>query len=317
MYVPSRELTQLGADAETDEERELWAELRAEIAMTIAERCGTPQAPRALGENEEPASSLAFGAKVYNLRCSGCHGATGDGAGVVAEYLTPRPRDFRKGVFKFTSTPYGAKPLRADLIRTVQRGVPGASMPSFKLLAKEEIEAVVDYVIALAQRGKFESELVFLAEDEEELDAEYVAEIADEIVAEWSTAQPPVKPVTPMLPMTAESVAEGRALFLQHGCSKCHGADGRGGLAGGIDVGKDVWGHTDPAADLTSGMFRGGERPIDIYRRISSGINGTPMPSFANVFQQDPDAMWRLVHFVLDVGEQRRLNRPPQSGDLR
>ncbi len=190
-------------------------------------------------------------------------------------------------------------------------------MPSFKLLSAEEIEAVVDYVIALAQRGKFESELVFLAEDEEELDAEYVDEIAAEIVAEWSEAPQPVKPVTPMLAMTVDSVAQGRAMFLQHGCSKCHGADGRGGLAGGIDVGKDVWGHTDPAADLTSGMFRGGERPIDIYRRIYSGINGTPMPSFANVFQQDPDAIWRLVHFVLEVGEQRRLNRPPEPGDLR
>jgi hypothetical protein len=90
--------------------------------------------------------------------------------------------------------------------------------------------------------------------------------------------------------------------------------DGRGGLAGNIEIGKDAWGHETAAADLTSGMYRGGGRPIDIYRRIYSGINGTPMPGFAQAFSEEPDNVWYLVHFVRDMGERRRRNLPPGAG---
>ena len=76
-------------------------------------------------------------------------------------------------------------------------------------------------------------------------------------------------------------------------------------------MGKDAWGHDAAAADLTSGMFRGGGRPIDIYRRIYSGISGTPMPGFAQVFAKSPDDIWYLVHFIRDMGERRRRNLPP------
>lgn len=79
---------------------------------------------------------------------------------------------------------------------------------------------------------------------------------------------------------TPESVAAGAEIFQKRECFKCHGRDGRGGLAGGIDAGKDAWGFTDPAADLTSGMLHGGQSPLDVYRRIYGGINGLPMPGF-------------------------------------
>ncbi len=62
------------------------------------------------------------------------------------------------------------------------------------------------------------------------------------------------------------------------GCAQCHGEDGRGQMA--TNVGVDAWGNPTKAADLTSGMLRGGTEPLDIYRHIDAGINGTPMPSF-------------------------------------
>ena len=77
-------------------------------------------------------------------------------------------------------------------------------------------------------------------------------------------------------------------------------------MAGGIEVGNDAWGHKDPAADLTSGMLHGGQMPVDVYRRIASGINGTPMPSFKDSFASDPAAMWHLTHYVLSLANQRR-----------
>jgi mono/diheme cytochrome c family protein len=120
-------------------------------------------------------------------------------------------------------------------------------------------------------------------------------------------------PKSQMPPMTDETVRAGHQLFLQHACNKCHGKFGRGGSMENVDVGVDSWGNKAAAADLSSGMFRGGERPIDIYRRISSGINGTPMPSFEKLFQDDPDAIWQLVHFIRATGERRRQGKPPLS----
>jgi hypothetical protein len=67
-------------------------------------------------------------------------------------------------------------------------------------------------------------------------------------------------------------------------------------------------------------MLHGGQRPIDIYRRISSGINGTPMPSFRAVFDpegkdpadaKNPDTLWHLVHYVMHVANHRRSTLPP------
>ena len=180
-------------------------------------------------------------------------------------------------------------------------------MPSFQELAKEDLEAVADYVILLAKRGQLESQLVALVEEEEELDPEFAQEIAEEIAGQWETAQKQqVMPISKMPEMTPETIAKGKEIFLQKACSRCHGSDGRGGSMGNVEVGKDAWGQKAAAADLTSGMFHGGGRPIDIYRRIYSGINGTPMPAFGKIFEDDPDAIWQLVHFIKDTGERRR-----------
>jgi mono/diheme cytochrome c family protein len=187
-------------------------------------------------------------------------------------------------------------------------------MPSFADLPPDELEAVVEYVIYLSQRGELENELATIASQEEELNTEIVPEIVKTIVQRWKDAQAStVMPLTPMPPFTPESVAKGQELFKSQACNKCHGLDGRGGTFGGLEVGKDVWGHEAAAADLTSGMFRGDGRPIDIYRRIYSGINGTPMPGFAQAFAKSPDDIWYLVHFIRDMGERRRKNEPPNS----
>jgi hypothetical protein len=53
-------------------------------------------------------------------------------------------------------------------------------------------------------------------------------------------------------------------------------------------------------------MLHGGQRPLDIYRRIHAGINGTPMPSFKDILASEPDAYWQLTHYVLHLADQRR-----------
>ncbi len=310
-FTPSAELTSLVADV-ADDERKLWQDLQSKIKQELATHCGTPREPNVFGDSKADLARLRRGAEIFSQRCVQCHGVNGDGQGAVAKYLNPKPRDYTKGIFKFTSTPYGSKPRRSDLLLVLRRGVAGTSMPSFDDLSNDQLEALVDYVIFLAERGELEKELVLLAQDEESLDPELVEESVGTVHGRWEDAQSQlVMPQTPMPQNTAETIAKGRDLFLQQACNKCHGVDGRGGSVGNVEIGKDAWGNDGTAADLTSGMFRGGGRPIDIYRRIHSGINGTPMPSFAQVFASEPDNIWYLVHFIRDTGERRRRDQPP------
>lgn len=314
-FTPSPAAAALDDESADQEERDIWHKLQQQIAAELLKRCGTPLAPIVVGDPDADRTRLQLGAEVFAARCQQCHGVNGDGQGIAAQYLSPKPRDYTKGIFKFTSTPYGAKPRRSDILQTLRRGVTGTSMPSFKDLAPEDLDAVADYLIYLSQRGELENELVMMAQDDEELDPKYIDESVAGIRERWHEAQSQlVMPLTPMPAITAETIAKGHALFLQRECNKCHGANGRGGSFGNVDVGNDAWGHKAAAADLTSGMFRGGGRPIDIYRRIYSGINGTPMPAFDKVFVNEPDDMWYLVQFIRDTGERRRRNLPPLEG---
>lgn len=311
---------------------------RALIEKTLREHFGTAsnpllRVPETL-EGEKlveviPAKQLQEGMRIYNRRCASCHGITGDGAGQVAEYLMPVPRDYRRGKFKFTSTQNQAKPRRSDLVHTIRRGAKGTSMPSFAWLPDDEVSRLVDYVIMLSQRGELEYLLTTIAQqlEDEELEAELIPEFAVQINDGWKQAEEQVVyPVTPMPLKTEETILAGRKAFLSQGCSKCHGTDGKGQTewlskefiakqeslpeSKREKINRDIWGNVAPAADLTAGMLHGGRRPIDIYRRIYSGITGTPMPSFKNAFQDKPETIWHLVHFVEAVTQGRKFPEP-------
>ncbi|MCA8996589.1 MAG: c-type cytochrome [Planctomycetaceae bacterium] len=297
---------------------DLPVDLQLAVQEQVQEISGTFETPHLVTESVAQ-TTLKLGQQVYQRRCVQCHGVTGDGQGPVAAAMYPRPRDYRKGVFKFTSTPYGSKPLRSDLVRTVTIGVRGTSMPSFKELSSQEIEAVVDYVLALTQRGELEAQITSIAEFDEEVDPEVIQdEVVPVIESQWNTAKGnEIVPMTTQPVFTMDHVKRGKEAFLSKGCSKCHGDDGRGqtkeNLAGDL---KDTWGHVTRAADLTSGMLHGGQRPIDVYKRIYAGINGTPMPGFANAFKEEPDTIWDLVAFVLSVSNRRRMGERPAPGPI-
>lgn len=271
------------------------------------------------------ARRLLNGAEVYRQQCAGCHGVTGDGNGPAAAYLLPKPRDYRKGVFKFTATPYGYKPARMDLERTIRRGAKGTSMPPFPWMSDEDLNDVIDYVILLSQRGEVELNVTMIAESDYEADetidpAEFLESLTS-VQESWSEAQTAVVlAVTAEPAYNDETIAAGRKAFLTLGCSKCHGEDNKGQTewispeflaaqaalpeAQRIKINYDAWGSPAPAADLTARMLHGGRRPIDIYRRIYTGINGTPMPAFAEI---DPATIWHLVHYVQGIVEGRKI----------
>lgn len=294
--------------------------MRGQILAALDEHTGTPTTPKLLGSPEAQIEHLVLGRDVYMVRCVQCHGETGDGAGPAASHLYPKPRDYRRGIFKFTSTPYGAKPRKSDLMRTVKLGVSGTSMPAFSLLTEGELSAVVDYVLVLTHRGELEFQLALEGDGSDELDPQTVLDLAGEIVTDWNSAEAtPVNPATPRPAFTAEHVTRGKQAFLTKGCSKCHGDDGRGQTKDNLDAKLvDVWKNPTRAADLTSGMLHGGKEPIDIYRRIYSGINGTPMPEFRTALANEPDTIWDLVSYVLYISNARRSqpDKIPEAGSL-
>ncbi len=294
--------------------------LQDQVRRQLAELCGTPQEPRLLGQADMDPQHLRLGARVYQRHCAACHGISGDGAGPVAQVMNPRPRDYRKGVFKFMSTPYGSKPLRGDLVRTIRVGIRGTSMPSFDLLPETELQAVVDYVLALTHRGELELRLAIEAENEGEIDPEIVPDLVAEVLYSWRVAREQV--IVPPIAepaYTRESIELGRQAFLTEkaGCFKCHGADGTGRTSENEQGFVDNWGQRTRAADLTSGLFRGGAEPLDIYRRIDGGVNGTPMPSYHQALASQPEVIWHLVHYVQFVSDARRREVQAQYRALR
>src|SRR6266704_3337386 len=80
---------------------------------------------------------------------------------------------------------------------------------------------------------------------------------------------------------SAEALRVGRQFYDSIGCWKCHGKAGRGDGPSAqtlkTDPGEPIF-----AADLhQSGRFRGGASAAEIYRRLRTGLDGTPMPSFS------------------------------------
>src|SRR5262245_52163567 len=88
---------------------------------------------------------VARGKALFARQCVICHGEQGDGAGVFAYLMNPRPRNFQKGKFKLTTT-QNQVPSEDDLLRTISRGMPGSAMPPWGHLPLADLKALVAYV---------------------------------------------------------------------------------------------------------------------------------------------------------------------------
>ena len=257
--------------------------------------------------------NTADGRRLYAQNCQECHGMYGAGDGPRSTEMVPQPRDYRHGVFKFSSVRAPARPRRDDLRRTLEHGLPGTLMESWsELLGAGEREALIDRVRWIAMRGEVERWLVASWVTDDDLPGASIEEAYREVWDRWLTADESfVAMPDPIPPATAESIARGEALFhdaATANCASCHGDRGRGDGTQAIEVAPDgtrrtlivdEWGRPAWPTDLTTGIFRGGTRPIDVYRRIYCGIPGTPMPGLADTM--DEQALWDVVHYVRDL----------------
>jgi mono/diheme cytochrome c family protein len=205
--------------------------------------------------------------KLYQRHCTACHGEKGDGDGPAAYLLSPKPRDFTRGVYKFRSTPTGSPPTDQDLLRTLKRGIPGTSMPSWDRLSEMELTNVIKYVKSFS-----------------------------DIFADKGAIEPSIAVKSPPQ-STEESVQAGRKVYKTMECDKCHGPRGKGDGPSSAKL-KDDWERPIRPYDFTRGpgLMKGGALPQDIYRTFMTGLDGTPMPSFIDELTEAQ--RWHLVHYI-------------------
>lgn len=209
------------------------------------------------------------GQALYMAKCSQCHGESGDGNGVGAGYFVPRPRDFTSGTFKIRSTESGELPLDADLRRVIRRGMPYTGMPAWPAFSDQEVSDLICYLKSFNE------------------------DFAD------TSIHPKTVPIPKAPVFSAASAEAGRAVYVENKCADCHGKLGRGDGESAPTL-KDDWGHPIRPADLTRRWtFRGGPEREDIYRTFMTGLNGTPMPSFASSIKEED--RWKLVDFVYSL----------------
>jgi cytochrome c oxidase cbb3-type subunit I/II len=242
------------------------------LASTVSGQQDHTQMPGMSGMQTENAADVMAGKMIYAMSCIYCHGSKGQGDGAAAifigPYSHPRPNDFTAGVFKFRSTQSGQLPMLKDLMRTIREGIPGV-MPSFRNLGERRIRGVALYV-----SQKF---------------------IRQELPTTTSITY--VEHVGPYT-YSVESVKRGRQLYATLKCGACHGEDGKG-VATPM---RDDRGLTIHPMDLTQPeMFGNGSSHEDIYRTIMTGLDGTPMPSYFDLFKGDEQSAWDLVHYILSL----------------
>ena len=237
---------------------------------------------------EPTPKQLGNGKKVYFSKCVWCHGVEGAGDGPGADRLWPRPRDFRQGTFKVRHTFSGELPLLEDLFQTVTHGLPGSAMPPWDgILDERQRRDVVAFVaFELIQDRSFTDE-----------EFEYIT------MLELDTLEP--------IPTSPESIEQGKAVFDRLRCAECHGQEGRGD--GNPFNLKDDWGFPiQPANFRKCWNFRGSRQDPynakNIFRTFSTGLNGTPMPSFAE--NTTIEERWKLSNFVNSLCERDAEGSP-------
>lgn len=205
------------------------------------------------------------GKRDYRRWCVGCHGKEGNGEGENAPYVDPKPRDFTEALFRWRSTPTGTLPTDQDLYDTITRGVVDTLMPTWRPLTPQTRVDLVAYIKTFSPK--------------------------------WQT-QKAGTPITipPEPPQTIDSVLHGRQLFDQMQCWKCHGPEGRGDGPSAITLTDDKGEPIRPYNFHDGTRFRCGETNQDLYKIFMTGLDGTPMPSFADTLK--PQDAWDLVHFL-------------------
>lgn len=243
---------------------------RAGVAVLLALSGAVPMGlVHAQGPDLGSESDRQSGQQLYQKYCSQCHGDKGDGQGYATPYVLPKPRDFTTAKFKVRTTPTGALPTHQDLVSIIRRGMPYTSMPAWPDLTDQEVSAL----------------------------AYYIKSFSPDFANPEAVPKPVPLPGPPAV--TDESIASGKKLYEETGCIRCHGTLGRGDGPSAPTLVDDLK-HPIRAADLAqSWTFRGGSSREDIFRTMSTGFNGTPMPGFVDALTEEQ--RWAITDYIVSL----------------
>lgn len=217
------------------------------------------------------------GAVLYKRFCIGCHGVIGDGEGENAQWIDPKPRNFTLGIFKCRSTPSGTLPTDEDLFDTVGRGLVNSNMPRWYPLTPQDKADLVAYVKHFSPRWTKEKS--------------------------GTPIQIPPEPA-----VTADRIKAGRETFKKVECWKCHGVEGRANGPSAETLTDDQGRPIKPFNFHDGTRFKCGSTDQDLYRIFMTGLDGTPMPSFADNLK--PDEAWDLVMYLRSL---QPMNTPEKA----
>ncbi len=207
----------------------------------------------------------AAGKPLYTRYCAGCHGDDGDARGENAQWIDPRPRDFTMAVFKCRSTPTGTLPTDEDLFNAMTRGFVTTNMPPWVALTPQGRVDMVAYIKTFSPK--------------------------------WKSGKPGTPITIPPEPtVTVASIQHGRELFQKMECWKCHGPAGHGDGPSAKTLTDNKDDPIRPYDFSTGSRFMCGVTNRDLYKIFMTGLDGTPMPSFADDIK--PADAWDLVHFL-------------------
>jgi cytochrome c oxidase cbb3-type subunit 2 len=237
------------------------------------------------------------GKPVYDRWCAGCHGEDGKGSGDAAAFMLPRPRDFTQALYQVRTTSTGSLPTDADILHVIDEGMPGTAMPGWRrALTERERQNLVEYLKTFSP---------FFESDQPQL-------------VEFGRATG----------VSDDVLAEGRDFYQRLECFKCHGQGGRGD-GPSAPTQEDDNGFPIRPADLTQAwLFNGGGTVEDIFRRLRTGLDGTPMPSYSDAMDAGiatEAQLWSVAHYVKGLGgeapavrevvEAKRVETVPSAPD--
>jgi mono/diheme cytochrome c family protein len=243
---------------------------RACVVVLIAWLCAaTTGSVRVTAQDVGTETQREAGKALYLKNCAQCHGEKGDGQGYATPHLFPQPRNFTTGKFKVRTTPNGALPTHQDIVNIIRRGMPYTSMPAWPTLTDQEVDNLAYYITTFSP--------------------------------DFSNKESVPKPVDlPSAPsMTNETVEAGKKLYVDNGCVKCHGNLGRADGPSSATLTDELNRPIRPADLSQPWTFRGGPTREDIFRTMSTGFNGTPMPSFADALT--PEQRWAITDFIVSL----------------
>jgi mono/diheme cytochrome c family protein len=246
--------------------------------------------------NEQP--SATNGQILYTAHCAGCHGERGDGNGVAARFLYPRPRDFTAAEYRLTSTT-NLVPTDDDLMNAINRGMPGSAMIPFAHLPEADRKAIVQYVRQLTvdgmvRRAVADAKVRGESPDEKELRTE---------IAEFFKPGEKLEVPKNLPAFNDDSVKRGQALYTNN-CATCHGPTGRGD---GQQDQREPNGMPTRPRDFSRGIFKGGRELEQLYYRIVLGMKGTPMPGNTALKPEEVGDIINYVHSLSTPDSQAKI----------